>query len=67
MINVDMADFAVDGATTATVSRIDPRGDLTVNLFSDDTSEAIVVSTVVIADGQIFNLRGVPRRRLRCY
>jgi hypothetical protein len=41
------------GATTATVARTDPTGDLTVNLLSDDTSEATVMASVVIADGQM--------------
>ena len=36
------------GSTTGTVTRTDPSGALTVNLVSDDTSEA----SVVIADGQ---------------
>jgi hypothetical protein len=40
------------GSTTATVTRTDTNGDLTVNLLSDDTSEATVVASVVIADGQ---------------
>ena len=51
------------GVTTATVMRADPTGDLTVNLVSDDTSEATVVASVLIADGQTvsapFNITGV--------
>jgi hypothetical protein len=40
------------GATSATVTRTDTAGALTVNLSSNDTSEATVVATTVIPDGQ---------------
>ena len=51
---VTIADESIserDGSTTATVTRIDLSGDLTVNLTSSDTTEATVVDFVVIADG----------------
>ena len=51
---VAIADASIserDGSTTATVTRIDPSGDLTINLTSSDTTEATVVDFVVIADG----------------
>ena len=44
------------GTGTATVSRTDPSGALTVNLLSDDTSEATVVAAVVFANGQLTSL-----------
>ena len=40
------------GATTATMTRTDTTGALMVNLFSDDTTEATVVASVNIPDGQ---------------
>ena len=57
VLNVAVADASiVEGAgaaaTTATVTRSDPRGDLTVALTSDDTSEATVPATVTLLDGQ---------------
>jgi hypothetical protein len=41
-----------DGATTAMVTRLNSSGELIVNLQSDDTTEAVVPLTVVIADGE---------------
>ena len=57
VLSLSIADQAIvenagGGATSATVTRSDPRGDLTVTLTSDDTSEATVPSTVTILDGQ---------------
>jgi hypothetical protein len=40
------------GATTATVTRTDAAGALTVTLGSSDTGEATVVASIVIPDGQ---------------
>lgn len=39
------------GATTAVVTRTDPRGELTVLLSSDDPTAANVVNSIVIPDG----------------
>ncbi len=50
-ISADMV-YEVGGATTATVSRTDTNGALTVTLLSGDIGEADVVPSVVIADGQ---------------
>ena len=57
VLNIAVADASIaEGAgavaTTATVTRSDPRGNLTVTLTSDDTSEAIVPAQVTFLDGQ---------------
>lgn len=54
-LTVTIADTSIaetGGSTTATVTRTDPTGSLTVNLLSEDTTEATVVASVVIPDGQ---------------
>ena len=57
VLNVAIADASIAeeagaAATTATVTRSDPRGNLTVALTSDDTSEATVPAEVTLLDGQ---------------
>ncbi|MEC8337903.1 MAG: hypothetical protein VXZ84_07155, partial [Planctomycetota bacterium] len=57
VLNVVIADASIAeeagaAATTATVTRSDPRGNLTVALTSDDTSEATVPAQVTLLDGQ---------------
>ena len=57
VLNVAIADASIAeeagaAATTATVTRSDPRGNLTVALTSDDTSEATVPAQVTLLDGQ---------------
>ncbi|MDG2409916.1 MAG: hypothetical protein P8M53_12980, partial [Pirellulales bacterium] len=57
VLNVAIADASIAegagaAATMATVTRSDPRGNLTVTLASDDTSEATVPATVTFLDGQ---------------
>gem|GEM_PF-6170879 len=57
VLSVALADASVSeaagaAATTATVTRTDPRGNLTVTLTSDDTSEATVPATVTMLDGE---------------
>ncbi|MDA1052613.1 MAG: GEVED domain-containing protein [Planctomycetota bacterium] len=52
-LTIDAASISENGGTTtATVNRTDTSGNLPVNLLSNDTSEATVVASVVIADGQ---------------
>ena len=50
--DASIAEGAGAAATTATVTRSDPRGNLTVTLTSDDTSEATVPAEVTFLDGQ---------------
>ena len=50
--DTSIAEGAGAAATTATVTRSDPRGNLTVTLTSDDTSEATVPTTVSFLDGE---------------
>ena len=50
--DASIAEGAGAAATTATVTRSDPRGDLTVLLTSGDTSEATVPATVTMLDGE---------------
>ena len=50
--DASIAEGAGTAATTATVTRSDPRGNLTVTLTSDDTSEATVPTTVSFLDGE---------------
>ena len=50
--DASIAEGAGAAATTATVTRSDPRGNLTVTLTSDDMSEAIVPATVTMLDGE---------------
>jgi hypothetical protein len=53
IISIDASTISENGgATTATVTRADTSGDLTVNLISEDPTEAVVVASVVIPDGQ---------------
>ena len=52
IVDASIAEGAGAAATTATVTRSDPRGDLTVLLTSDDTSEATVPATVTMLDGE---------------
>ncbi|MGF1523109.1 MAG: hypothetical protein ACFBSF_12410 [Leptolyngbyaceae cyanobacterium] len=57
--NTDRLSLSIDPATlsenngtaTATITRTNTIGDLTITLSSDDTTEAIVPATVTIADG----------------
>ena len=50
--DASISESAGAAATTATVTRSDPRGNLTVTLTSDDTSEATLPATVTLLDGQ---------------
>ena len=50
--NASVSEAAGAAATTATVTRSDPRGNLTVALTSDDVSEATLPATVTFLDGQ---------------
>ncbi len=53
-VTIDAAAISESGgSTTATVSRTDASGDLVVNLVSEDASEATVVASVTIPDGQL--------------
>ena len=55
-LTVNIADAQIaenGGATTLTVTRTDSTGSLTVMLLSDDTTEAVIVATVIIAAGQL--------------
>ena len=57
VLNIAVADASIaEGAGTAatigTVTRSDPRGNLTVALTSDDTSEATIPAQVAFLDGQ---------------
>ena len=49
--NLSISEAAGPAATTATVTRSDTSGNLTVHLATDDTSEATVPSTVIIPAG----------------
>ena len=52
-LSIDAAAVSENGgSTTATVSRSESLGELTVSLVSSDEGEATVVSTIVLADGQ---------------
>ena len=50
--DTSIAEGAGAAATTATVTRTDPRGELVVAITSDDTSEATVPATITMLDGQ---------------
>jgi Ca2+-binding RTX toxin-like protein len=54
VVSISAASISENGGlTTATVSRTDPNGNLTVNLLSSDTTEATTVASVVISDGNL--------------
>ena len=50
--DASIAEGAGAAATTATVTRSDPRGNLTVTLTSDDVSEATLPATITLLDGE---------------
>ena len=52
LADASIAEGAGAAATTATVTRTDPRGNLTVTLTSDDVSEATLPAQVTFLDGE---------------